>query len=109
MFWTVVAPEILPCWAPSQFLAAMTVRDVYNEGKGELCRCSKEAFEASSGYREESSGLRKRWFSLFELPADKRRGGYLPSVILSEVISKNITSMVIEAWSLPHHGRISSR
>jgi hypothetical protein len=36
MFWTIVAPEILPCWALNQYLAAMTVRDVYNE-KGVLC------------------------------------------------------------------------
>src|SRR5260221_10728213 len=34
MFWTIVAPEILPCWAMNQLLAAITVRDVYNEGKG---------------------------------------------------------------------------
>jgi len=36
MFWTIVAPEILPSWALSQLLAAITVRDEYNEGKGEL-------------------------------------------------------------------------
>ena len=36
MFWTIVAPEILPCWAMNQLLAAITVRDVYNEGKGKL-------------------------------------------------------------------------
>ena len=36
MFWTIVAPEILPCWALNQRLAAMTVRDVYNDGKGML-------------------------------------------------------------------------
>jgi len=34
MFWTIVAPEILPCWAMNQLLAAITVRDVYNDGKG---------------------------------------------------------------------------
>jgi hypothetical protein len=34
MFWTIVAPEILPCWALNQLLAAITVRDVYNIGKG---------------------------------------------------------------------------
>src|SRR5258705_7640949 len=34
MFWTIVAPEILPCWALNQLLAAITVRDVYNDGKG---------------------------------------------------------------------------
>jgi hypothetical protein len=31
MFWTIVAPEILPAWALNQWLAAMTVRDLYNE------------------------------------------------------------------------------
>jgi len=36
MFWAFVAPEILPCWALNQLLAAITVRDVYNEGKGEF-------------------------------------------------------------------------
>ena len=36
MFWTIVAPEILPCWALNQLLAAITVRNVYNEGKGTL-------------------------------------------------------------------------
>jgi len=34
MFWTIVAPEILPCWAMNQLLAAITARDVYNVGKG---------------------------------------------------------------------------
>jgi len=33
MFWTIVAPEILPCWALNQSLAAITVRDVYNNAK----------------------------------------------------------------------------
>ena len=41
MFWTIVAPEILPCWALNQLLAAITIRDVYNEGKGVSCRYSK--------------------------------------------------------------------
>ena len=31
MFWTIVAPEILPCWALNQLLAAKKVRDVYND------------------------------------------------------------------------------
>jgi len=34
MFWTIVAPEILPAWALNQRLAAMTVRDLYNKEKG---------------------------------------------------------------------------
>jgi len=34
--WTILAPEILPCWALNQLLAARTVRDVYNERKGVL-------------------------------------------------------------------------
>src|SRR5258707_7543544 len=36
MFWTIVAPEILPCWALNQLLGAITVRDVFNEGKSKL-------------------------------------------------------------------------
>ncbi len=36
MLWTILAPDILPCWALNQLLAAMRVRDVYNEGKGML-------------------------------------------------------------------------
>jgi len=36
MFWTIVAPEILPAWALNQRLAAMTIRDLYNEAKGEF-------------------------------------------------------------------------
>ena len=34
MIWAIVAPEILPAWALNQLLAAMTVRGVYNDGKG---------------------------------------------------------------------------
>ena len=37
MFWTIVAPEILPAWALNQRLAAMTIRDLYNERKGLIC------------------------------------------------------------------------
>jgi len=33
MFWAIVAPEILPAWALNQWLAAMTISDLYN-GKG---------------------------------------------------------------------------
>ena len=36
MIWTIVAPEILPCWALNQLLAARTVRDAYNDEKGVL-------------------------------------------------------------------------
>jgi len=35
VFWAIVAPEILPCWALNQLLAAMAVKDVYNKGKSE--------------------------------------------------------------------------
>ena len=42
MFWTIVAPEILPAWALNQLLAAMTVRDVYNEKKGLLQTSSEK-------------------------------------------------------------------
>ena len=34
MFWTIVAPEILPAWALNQRLAAVTIRDLYNKEKG---------------------------------------------------------------------------
>ena len=34
MFWTLVAPEILPVWALNQRLAAVITRDLYNEKKG---------------------------------------------------------------------------
>jgi len=34
MFWTIMAPEILPAWALNQRLAAMTIRDLYNKEKG---------------------------------------------------------------------------
>lgn len=34
MFWAIVAPEIIPCWALNQLLAAITVKNVYNEGRG---------------------------------------------------------------------------
>ena len=38
MFGAIVAPEILPAWALNQRLAAKTVKDVYNEGKGAFSR-----------------------------------------------------------------------
>jgi len=34
VFWAMVAPEILPAWALNQLLAALTVRNVYNDAKG---------------------------------------------------------------------------
>ena len=44
MLWTIVAPEILPAWALNQRLAAMKIRDLYNEKKGScvLFICSSE-------------------------------------------------------------------
>ena len=36
MFWTIVAPEILPAWALNQLLGAITVKNVYNKAKGKL-------------------------------------------------------------------------
>ena len=36
MYWTIVAPEILPTWALNQLLGAMTIKDVYNKAKGAL-------------------------------------------------------------------------
>jgi len=43
MFWAMVAPEIFPAWALNQRLAAETIKDVYNEGKGESLTCSSES------------------------------------------------------------------
>ena len=37
VFWTIVAPEILPAWALNQRFAAMTIRNLYNEEKGVCC------------------------------------------------------------------------
>jgi len=34
MFWTIVAPEILPAWALNQRLAAKEIRDLYNKERG---------------------------------------------------------------------------
>ena len=34
VFWTIVAPEILPAWALNQHFAAMTIRNLYNKKKG---------------------------------------------------------------------------
>ena len=79
MFWTIIAPEILPCWALNQRLAAMTVTDVYNKGKGVLCTSFNERiFESSSGYEKERSGIwmtLKEMLSLYELPKNKSHGG----------------------------------
>lgn len=36
MLWTILAPELLPAWALNQRLAAMRVRDTYNNMKGTL-------------------------------------------------------------------------
>ena len=36
MFWTILAPEILPAWALNQLLGAFTVKYVYNKARGEL-------------------------------------------------------------------------
>jgi len=39
MFWMIVAPEIFPVWALNQRLAAMSIKDLYNEGKGVFFLC----------------------------------------------------------------------
>ena len=49
MFWTILAPEILPTWALNQLLGAITVKNVYNEAKGKLI------FASSSEY------VRQKW------------------------------------------------
>ena len=80
MFWTVVAPEILPAWALNQRLAAMTIRDLYNEGKGVfvLPLPSEYLHETRTGYEKESCGIWKtvrRWFSLYEMKEAGSQGG----------------------------------
>jgi len=34
MLWAIVTSEILPTWTLNHRLAAMTIRDLYNKGKG---------------------------------------------------------------------------
>lgn len=41
MFWAIVAPEIIPCWALNQLLAAITVKNVYNQGRGPYSNSSE--------------------------------------------------------------------
>ena len=80
MFWTIVAPEILPAWALNQLLAAMTVRNVYNDGKGMLqTSFEKSLFKTSSGYKKERCGIWqtvKGWFSFYEIKEAASLGGY---------------------------------
>jgi len=84
MFWTIVAPEILPCWALNQLLAAMTVRDMYNKEKGVL-RTSFEKFlcETISGYKKERCGIWKTvkgWASMYEMNEAASQGVYLSDI-----------------------------
>ena len=82
MLWTVVAPEILPAWALNQRLAAMTIRDLYNEGKGVfvLLFPSEYVHETRSGYEKESRGIWKRLFSLYEMKEAGSQGGCLSGI-----------------------------
>ncbi len=84
IFWTVVAPEILPCWALNQLLAALTVRDVYNKAKG-MSRTSfeKSLYETRTGYEKERCGIWKTvkgWFSLYEIKEAASPGGCLSGI-----------------------------
>lgn len=86
--WTIVAPEILPAWAVNQLLAAKTVRDVYNKGKGMPCASSRGyVHETGSGYEKESFGIWKtvkKWFSLCEIKEPASRGGYMNTFMVTE-------------------------
>jgi len=80
MFWTIVAPEILPCWALNQSLAAITVRDVYNIGKGTFqTSFEKSHYERKTGYGKKKRGIWesvRAWFSLDEIKGATSPGGY---------------------------------
>jgi len=79
MFWTIMAPEMLPCWALNQLLAAMTVRDVYNKRKGMLWTYFDKSFhERGSDYEKKRCGIWETvegWFSLYQIKEAASRGG----------------------------------
>jgi len=81
MFWTIVAPEILPAWALNQLLAAMTVRDVYNDAKGML-RTSSEKFQVFVNKGQVIRRRRGIWktvkklLSLYEIKEAASQGRY---------------------------------
>ena len=82
MFWTVVAPEIMPAWALNQLYAARIVRDLYNKEKGVSFYLTSRGYvhETRSGYKEESHGVWKgikRWFSLYERKEAPSQGAYV--------------------------------
>jgi len=64
-----------PVWALNQRLAAMTIRDLYNEGKGVfvLPFPSEYVHETRSGYEKESRGIWKR-------KEAGSQGGYLSGI-----------------------------
>jgi len=84
MFWAIVAPEILPSWALNQLLAATTVRDVYNEGKGKLQTFIQETlYESRTGYETRRCGIwgtLKGWVSMYEIKEEPGPGDYLQFV-----------------------------
>ena len=105
-----MAPEILPAWALNQRLAAMAIRDLYNEAKGVfVLPLSEYVHETRTGSKEESCGIWKsvkEWFSLSEMKEAASQGGY-SSGIYREIV-KRPTSMDVEAWALRDYGRIPS-
>jgi len=83
MFWTIVAPEILPAWALNQRLAAMTIRDLYNKEKGvfsylfPMNGLAKQSKVMSK--RNAARGIwktLKEWFSFYEIKEFASQGGY---------------------------------
>ena len=77
LFWAIVAPEILPCWALNQLLAAITVRDEYNERKGALWGSFKEDIsDKRTGYANKPFSLWstvKGWVSVKETTGQGQR------------------------------------
>ncbi len=96
MFWAIVAPEFLPCWALNQLLAAMSVKDVYNKRNG-MFRTFSKIFASKSRTGDETKtgigetpGTRrvwktvKGWFSMYEIKEPARHGGYYRSHIYGQ-------------------------
>ena len=112
MFWTIMAPEILPTLALNQLLGAMTVRDMYNKAKGEpffssSCDCVRQK---RTGYKEDGMGKRwfwwyqiKSWFSFDEREESTSQRRYL--MVFSVGIIKRRTSMDSSAWTVSDYGR----
>ena len=76
MFWTIVAPEILPCWALRQLLVAREVRDMYNN-RGEANpgnRNSRGVWKQLASRTRRIWKTVKGWISWGEIPYDDGQG-----------------------------------